>query len=154
MQNSSRMQSAPDANVSSREAKESLLPPPLVGRFAEGAPSPLLFAPQPTLEFEDNASIDLAEVPRAVELTIILTPAAQCRVEVLNHLTERSPYISVEFLANSLPHVLHRLSGGKPITEHPGSQASGRLAHKMHTEKVEPRPRPRLFASFLPTTEA
>jgi hypothetical protein len=104
-----------------------LLPPPLVGRPAEGAPSPLLFAPQPTLKFEDNVSIDLAEVLCAVEPAIILAPATQYRVEVLNHLAERSPHISAEILANSLPHMLHRLGGGKPVTEHSGSPASGRL---------------------------
>jgi len=40
---------------------------------------------------------------RAVEPAIMLAPAAQYRVEILNHLAERCPRIAAEFLANSLP---------------------------------------------------
>src|SRR5262249_14106572 len=135
----SHAERSPDANVSSRAAEKPLLPPPLVGRPAEGTPGPLLFAPQPTLKFEDNVSIDLAEVLCAIEPAIILTPSAQYRVQVLNHLTKRSPHVSAEFLANSLPHMLHRLGSREPVTEHSGSPASGRLAHKMHAKKIESR---------------
>ena len=74
---------------------------------------------------------NFAEVLRAVEPAIILTPAAQYRVEILNHLSKRLLHIVTEFLTNPLPHMVHRLGGGKRVTENFRSPVSGRFAHKM-----------------------
>jgi MFS family permease len=81
----SHAEPSPDADTPSRAAKESLLPPPLVRRPAEGPFGPLLFSPQPTLEYGLTGSAggwrwapDYSSRPRAFWCSCTWRTIARC----------------------------------------------------------------------------